>query len=359
MISLKGNIINFDESFYGEITFNEKINKINKVKKQSDDLIIPGFIDLHCHGANGFDTMDGWNSIEKMTNYHLKNGTTTILPTTWTSTLEHTFEALREFENYKKINSNIIGVHLEGPFINPNKLGAQPPLAINPSIEYVNQLQDLAPIKVITLAPELDNMESFIEEINKLGIKIQIGHSLADYNCCAKFMSKYEIGFTHLYNAMSGNHHRNPGVLTAALDLGSFSEIICDFNHVSKESIKIAKKCIKNLYAVTDSMGATGLKNGIYRFFNTEVEKKDKIAVLKGTNSLAGSIVNMHDTFLNLKKLDFSLNDIVKMTSYNAAKYLQIDDLGYIAENKVSNILVLDKNLNLKEIYLNGIKINE
>ena len=359
MISLKGNIINFDESFYGEITFNEKINKINKVKKQSDDLIIPGFIDLHCHGANGFDTMDGWNSIEKMTNYHLKNGTTTILPTTWTSTLEHTFEALREFENYKKINSNIIGVHLEGPFINPNKLGAQPPLAINPSIEYVNQLQDLAPIKVITLAPELDNMESFIEEINKLGIKIQIGHSLADYNCCAKFMSKYEIGFTHLYNAMSGNHHRNPGVLTAALDLGSFSEIICDFNHVSKESIKIAKKCINNLYAVTDSMGATGLKNGIYRFFDTEVEKKDKIAVLKGTNSLAGSIVNMHDTFLNLKKLDFSLNDIVKMTSYNAAQYLQIDDLGYIAENKVSNILVLDKNLNLKEIYLNGIKINE
>ena len=359
MISLKGNIINFDESFYGEITFNEKINKINKVKKQSDDLIIPGFIDLHCHGANGFDTMDGWNSIEKMTNYHLKNGTTTILPTTWTSTLEHTFEALREFENYKKINSNIIGVHLEGPFINPNKLGAQPPLAINPSIEYVNQLQDLAPIKVITLAPELESMESFIEEINKLGIKIQIGHSLADYNCCAKFMSKYEIGFTHLYNAMSGNHHRNPGVLTAALDLGSFSEIICDFNHVSKESIKIAKKCIKNLYAVTDSMGAAGLKNGIYRFFDTEVEKKDKIAVLKGTNSLAGSIVNMHDTFLNLKKLDFSLNDIVKMTSYNAAQYLQIDDLGYIAENKVSNILVLDKNLNLKEIYLNGIKINE
>lgn len=359
MISLKGNIINFDESFYGEITFNEKINKINKVKKQSDDLIIPGFIDLHCHGANGFDTMDGWNSIEKMTKYHLKYGTTTILPTTWTSTLEHTFEALREFENYKKINSNIIGVHLEGPFINPNKLGAQPPLAINPSIEYVNKLLDLAPIKVITLAPELESMESFIEEINKLGIKIQIGHSLADYNCCAKFMSKYEVGFTHLYNAMSGNHHRNPGVLTAALDLGSFSEIICDFNHVSKESIKIAKKCIKNLYAVTDSMGATGLKNGIYRFFDTEVEKKDKIAVLKGTNSLAGSIINMHDTFLNLKKLDFSLNDIVKMTSYNAAKYLQIDDLGYIAKNKVSNILVLDKNLNLKEIYLNGIKINE
>ncbi len=359
MISLKGNIINFDESFSGEIIFNEKINKVNRSSVSTDNFIIPGFIDLHCHGANGFDTMDGWESIKKMSNYHLKKGTTSILPTTWTSTFEHTCKALKDFNNFKKNNSNILGVHLEGPFINPNKLGAQPPRAINPSIDFVKKLQDLAPIKVITIAPELKGMNSFIEEINNFGIKIQFGHSLADYDCCAKLMRKYEIGFTHLYNAMSGNHHRNSGVLAAALDLGSFAEIICDFNHVNETSIKIAKKCIKNLYAVTDSMGATGLENGIYKFFGAEVEKKEKIAVLKNTNSLAGSIVNMHDTFLNLIKIDFSLNDVVKMTSYNAAKYLQNDNLGYIGENKISNILVLDKNLNIKEIYLNGIKINE
>ena len=98
-------------------------------------------------------------------------------------------------------------------------------------------------------------------------INIQFGHSLADFECCAKFMNKYSIGFTHLYNAMSGNHHRSSGVLSAALELGSFAEIICDLNHVNETSIKIAKKCIKNLYAVSDSMGATGLENGIYNFF--------------------------------------------------------------------------------------------
>ena len=359
MISLKGNIINYDESFSGEIIFNEKINTVNKTNLKTDNFIIPGFIDLHCHGANGFDTMDGWDSIKKMTNYHLKKGTTSILPTTWTSTFEHTFKALKDFNNYKKINTNILGVHLEGPFINSNKLGAQPPFAIKPSIDFVKNLQDLAPIKVITIAPELEGMNSFIKEINSLGIKIQFGHSLADYDCCSKFMNEYDIGFTHLYNAMSGNHHRNSGVLAAALDLGLFAEIICDFNHVNKASIKIAKKCIKNLYAVTDSMGATGLNNGVYKFFGTEVEKKEKIAVLKDTNSLAGSIISMHDSFLNLVKLDFSLNEVVKMTSYNAAKYLKIEDLGYIGKNKTSNILVLDKNLNLKEIYLNGVKINE
>ena len=360
MISLRGKIVNFNETFSGEITFKEKIKNIKRLKSiQEEDYIIPGFIDLHCHGANGFDTMDGWNSIKKMSAYHLSHGTTSILPTTWTSTIEHTFNALKEFKNYKNTNTNIFGVHLEGPFINPNKLGAQPPLTINPSIEFIKKLIDVAPIKVITLAPELDGMDDFIYHLDKLKINIQFGHSLADFECCAKFMNKYSIGFTHLYNAMSGNHHRSSGVLGAALELGSFAEIICDLNHVNETSIKIAKKCIKNLYAVSDSMGATGLENGIYNFFGVDIEKKNKIAVVKKTNALAGSIINMHETFSNLIKLKFSLNEAVKMTSYNAAQYLQKYDLGYIGEDKISNILVLDKTLKIKQIYLNGIKINE
>jgi len=359
LISVKGNIVNFDETYSGEVIFNDKIDKIIRSKSNENDYIIPGFVDLHCHGANGFDTMDGWESIQKMANYHLRNGTTSILPTTWTSTFNHTYNALKEFNNYKNKNTNILGVHLEGPFINPNKLGAQPPKAINPSIDFIKKIQVIAPIKVITLAPELDGMDDFIEYLDQLGIKIQFGHSLADYNCCARFMNKYNIGFTHLYNAMSGNHHRNSGVLAAALNLGSFAEIICDLNHVNDTSIKIAKKCIKNLYSVTDSMGATGLKDGIYNFFGVDIVKKNKIAVVRNTNTLAGSIVNMQDTFTNLIKLKFSLNDAVKMTSYNAAKYLRIKDLAYIGENKISNILVLDKSLKIKEIYLNGIKINE
>ena len=360
MLSLKGNIINFDETYCGEIIFNGKINKIIRSGSiKEDDFIIPGFIDLHCHGANGFDTMDGWESIKKMAIYHLKKGTTSILPTTWTSTLDHTFNALKEFNNFKNINTNILGVHLEGPFINPDKLGVQPAKAINPSIEFIKKIQEVAPIKIITIAPELDGMDDFINELDKIGINIQFGHSLADYKCCSKFMNKYSIGFTHLYNAMSGNHHRNSGVLSAALELGSYAEIICDLNHVNKTSIKIAKKCIENLYAVTDSMGAAGLKDGLYNFFGVEVEKKNNSVVVKKTNALAGSIINMHDTFSNLIKLEFSLNDAVKMTSYNAAKYLKMNELGYIGEEKISNILVLDNELKIKEIYLNGVKVNE
>ena len=360
MRSLKGKIINFDDAYVGEIIFNDKINKINRLESvQEDNYIIPGFIDLHCHGANGFDTMDGWESIKNMSLYHLNKGTTSILPTTWTSTFDHTYKALQNFNNFKNTNTNILGVHLEGPFINPNKLGAQPPFTQNPSIEFVNKVRNLAPIKVITLAPELEGMDKFIDALNELDINVQFGHSLAEYSCCVKFMNKHSIGFTHLYNAMSGNDHRNPGVLSAALQLGEFAEIICDMNHVSETSIKIAKKCIKNLYAVTDSIGATGLQDGVYKYFNAEIEKRKNIAVLKKTNILAGSIVNMHDTFSNLIKLKFSLNDVVRMTSYNAAQYLRKHDIGYIGEGKISNILVIDKNLNLKDIFLNGININE
>ena len=360
MISLKGNIVNYDETYSGEIIFDNKINKIIRSNSSKENnYIIPGFIDLHCHGGNGFDTMDGWKSIEKMASYHLSKGTTSILPTTWTSTFDHTYNALKEFNNYKRLNTNIFGVHLEGPFINPKKLGAQPPKTLNPSINFVKEIQTIAPVRVITVAPELDGMDNFINQLDKLGINIQFGHSLADYDCCSKLMNKYNIGFTHLYNAMSGNNHRSSGVIEAALDLGSFAEIICDLKHVNETSIKIAIKCIKNLYAVTDSMGATGLKDGIYKFFDADIEKKNKIALIKNTNSLAGSIVNMYDTFSNLIKLKLSLNDAVKMTSYNAAKYLRMKDFGYIGEKKVSNILVLNKSLKIEEIYLNGIKINE
>ena len=105
-------------------------------------------------------------------------------------------------------------------------------------------------------------------------------------------------------------------------------------------------------------MGATGLENGIYNFFGVDIEKIDKKAVVKKTNALAGSVINMHDTFSNLIKLKFSLNEAVKMTSYNAAKYLRKNDLGYIGEDKISNILILDKALKIKEIYLNGIKFD-
>ena len=157
---------------------------------------------------------------------------------------------------------------------------------------------------------------------------------------------------------MSGNDHRNPGVLSAALELGEYAEIICDFQHVAEPSIKIANKCISKLYAVTDSIGATGMPSGSYKYGDFSIKKKGDIATLQNSNILAGSVMNMHSIFKNLNKMQFSMQEIVALTSYNAAQYINEKNIGLIKSNYKANFLVLDKNLNLKEIYLNGKKIN-
>ena len=356
---ISGKIINYNDSYSGEIIFDENIISINKIEgKNSQNYIIPGFVDLHCHGGGGFDTMDGIQSIQKMSSYHLSKGTTSLLATSWTSSFDHTYKALKDFNSLMNVNTNLIGVHLEGPFINPDKLGAQPALATKPSIEFIEKVIEIANIKTITLAPEIEGMEKFIPFLGNKNINVQFGHTLADSKACEKFMTSIDVSFTHLYNAMSDNNHRNPGVLSAALNNGKFAEIICDLNHVSEEAILIAKKCIPDLYAITDSIAASGMKDGGYKFANVEIEKKNNKVYLNGTKTLAGSVVNMHDTFLNLLKMKISIQDAVRMTSYSASKFLKKEDIGVIDNGKKANFLILDHEFNIKSIYLNGKLIN-
>ena len=158
-------------------------------------------------------------------------------------------------------------------------------------------------------------------------------------------MDKYNISFTHLYNAMSGNDHRNPGVLSAALAYGTYAEIICDKLHVSSEAIKIAKKSIKKLYAVTDSVSVNGLQDGEYKLFNNDIVKKGNTIKLKNNNTLAGSVVTMYDIFINLIELGYNLNEAVEMTSSNAADFLNLDNVGHIKENYLQILLFLIKNI--------------
>ena len=356
---VSGKIINHNSSFIADLYFSEKINEL-KINDSHDynNIIIPGFIDLHCHGGNGFDVMEGSKSIIEMSKYHLMHGTTSIMPTTWTNTLENTLSALKGFNEIKNDNKNILGIHLEGPFINPNKLGAQPNLTEKPSLDFIKKILEISDVKIITLAPEIDGMQEFINDLVDLNIKIQFGHTLADFSCCEKIMKDHEVGFTHLYNAMSGNDHRSPGVLSAALSKGKYAEIICDNIHVSKEAIKIAKKCIPSLYAITDSINASGLYDGEYIFANNKIKKENNSVKISSNGTLAGSIVTMDQTFKNLISMDFSLEEAVALTSYNASKYMKLDNVGIIQKNFLSNFLILDKEFNLKEIYLRGKKIN-
>ena len=357
MQTLSGKIINHDNSFNGNIVFDKKIISLEKTQKEtSNKIIIPGFIDLHCHGGNGHDTMQGLNSIIKMSQYHLSNGTTTLMPTTITSYQTELLNSLDGFDDYlnnNKFLTNISGIHLEGPFINSKKLGAQPSKTISPSIEFIKKIQKIVKIKIMTLAPELYGSEKVIDYLFKNKIKVQFGHSIADYACCYKHMKSRKVGFTHLFNAMSGADSRKPGLVTAALKHANFSEIICDLIHVDEANIKLANKCIENLYSISDSICATGLDDGFYKFAGHNIEKKQGKALIDN-KILAGSVINMHDSFKNLLKINFSFEEAVAMTSYNASKYIEEKNIGKIDIGYFSNILVLDNNLDIKEIYLYG-----
>ena len=158
---------------------------------------------------------------------------------------------------------------------------------------------------------------------------------------------------------MSGHGGRDSGVLSSALLNGKYAEIICDKNHVSEEAIKIAHKCIPGLYAISDAISATGLSDGTYNFAGVTVEKKNNKVYLKKSNTLAGSTITMHETFKNLVNMNFTLEEAVKMTSYNASQYLNLKNLGILEKNNLSNFIVMDKNLNLLKIFLNGELVSE
>jgi N-acetylglucosamine-6-phosphate deacetylase len=232
-------------------------------------------------------------------------------------------------------------------------MGAQPPFAQLPDYSFIKTLMKEAPIKIMTFAPEIKGGLELIDFLIKNDIKPQIGHSLADYNCCILAIEKGVKSFTHLYNAMSGFQHRNPGVVAAAFSKAKYAEIICDLIHVNKEMIKLAFKNIDRLYSITDSISASGMPDGKYKVGTYEVYKKNRVVKLN-EDTLGGSIVTMDKAFNNLIKIGFSIQEAVKMTSTNAARYLDRKDIGHISKEAKANLLVLDSKLNLIEIYLNG-----
>jgi len=358
---ISGKIVCGEDIISGTIIFEDIIKDLKFEKnKNFTNYIIPGFVDLHCHGGNGYDSMEGLESIKKISEYHLFHGTTTLYPTTVTAKLEDTLKALKGLNNYLNLNkeiSNIEGIHLEGPFINPNKMGAQPPFAQLPSYSFIKTLIKEAPIKIMTLSPEIKGGLELIDFLIKNDIKPQIGHSLADYNCCILAIKKGVNSFTHLYNAMSGFQHRNPGVAAAAFSKAKYAEIICDLIHVNKEMIKLAFKNIHRLYTITDSISASGMPDGKYKVGTYEVYKKNGVVKLN-EDTLGGSIVTMDIAFKNLIEIGFSIQEAVKMTSTNAARYLNRKDIGFIKEGMRSNFVLLDKSHNIIDVYLNGKKID-
>ncbi len=263
-----------------------------------------GFIDLHIHGNSGSDVMDSsLDALDNISSSILKGGTTSFLATTMTMSKERIESALDSVQKYSKYvtGANILGVHLEGPFISPDRNGAQEKQHIQAfDIDLIDSYSDI--IKMITLAPEIDGAEAFIRGIKQFypDMILSIGHSSATYEQSKKSFGWGISHATHLFNAMSPLHHRDPGVVGAVFDTDITCDIIPDLVHTHPYTLKLTYQMKKDkLLIITDSMRAGCMKNGNYSLGNQEVIVSDNKATLKD-GTLAGSIIGLNQAIKNM-----------------------------------------------------------
>ncbi|MGD6901908.1 N-acetylglucosamine-6-phosphate deacetylase [Bacillus infantis] len=319
--------------------------------------LAPGFIDLHIHGAGGADTMDSTSeAIQTIARTLPAEGTTSFLATTITQEKSLIEQALANAAAYKQqgAEAEMLGIHLEGPFINEKRKGAQPLEHILKSdVELFKTWQEKAGqlIKLVTLAPELEGGKELVRHLAETGVVASIGHSDADYEEVREAVEAGATHVTHLFNGMKGLHHREPGTAGAALLFKELIvEMIADGVHVRPEMIKLAlnSKGMDGMVLITDSMRAKCLKNGTYDLGGQDVTVKDGMALLED-GTLAGSILKMKDSVKNMTKFaDITLAEAVKLASGNPAKQLDVfDRKGSIAEGKDADLTVLNENMDI------------
>lgn len=351
-----------------EICKVEDINhyEVTEIIDAKNLYISPGFIDIHIHGSGGFDTMDGdINALEKISKTIAAYGTTSFLPTTMTMEKSHIIKALdtikKAMSTETKNGANILGVHLEGPFINPIFKGAQnSEYIIEPDYEFIKNYLDI--IKIITMAPEIKGSFDFMDLIKQNSSAVlSIGHSNATYEEAMEAIERGISHSTHIFNAMTPLHHRNPGVVGAVFNSEITCELIADKIHVHPELFRFLIKAVgeNRICLITDSMRAGCMKDGCYDLGGQSVIVKDGSARLSD-GQLAGSVLTLNLAVKNFfESTDYPLNKIVNMVSINPAKVIGFENQkGSIEKGKDADIILFDKEISIKSVFIEGKKIN-
>lgn len=325
-------------------------------------IAMPGFIDIHIHGAMGGDVMDATpEACQQIAQALVEEGTTGFLATTMTQTDDVIERALRNAAafNSHPMQSQMIGVHLEGPFINSIRAGAQQQQYMRPAnwpIFQAWQALSQQQIKIVTVAPELIT-DDFIESASQSGVVVSAGHTDATGEQIYEAQQKGLQSITHLYNQMSPFHHRGIGVVGEALQNHClFCEIIVDGVHSSVGAVKFAfrNKGADRLILVTDGMRAKGLPDGTFDLGGQTVYVKGEARLADGT--LAGSILKMNDAVKNMQTFtQCSPSDLVKMSSYNACKLLNLEKYGKIEEGYEADIVLLNRQFEIVYTIINGV----
>ncbi|TXK72239.1 N-acetylglucosamine-6-phosphate deacetylase [Paenibacillus sp. N3.4] len=331
--------------------------------------LLPGFIDVHVHGGYGADFMDASSeALDTITRFHSLHGTTALLATTMTATREDIERVLGEVHSYMNESmpyAQILGIHMEGPFISPKWAGAQDPkLMVPPQLAWMEDWHERYPqlVKQLTLAPEREGALELIAWLRDHGIVAACGHTDATY---ADMQSAVREGLTHAvhtYNAMKPLHHREPGTVGAVLtDARISGEIIADGHHVHPAAIRllVLAKQPHGVLLITDAMSAAGLGDGHYELGGLAVTVQSGVARLTEGGALAGSTLTMIDALrFMVREVGVSVEDASRFASGNPARLLGLAEThGSIAPGKQADFLLVSPELDLEHIWIRGQKV--
>ena len=328
------------------------------------EIVAPGLVDTHIHGYAGKDIMNAEEgALDVISKGLLECGVTSFLPTTLTDSKEKTDAALKRVAaEYKDVKgAKVRGIFLEGPFFTEKYKGAQNPNYMSdPKIDYLKEWKEISDglVNKIAIAPEREGAEDFIKKANAMGVRVALGHSDASFDEAVAAVDAGANIFVHTFNGMSGLHHREPGMVGAAMATDAISELICDGHHVNPNAagILMNTKGRDKIALITDCMSAGGMADGDYKLGEFPVRVENGTARLKDGGSLAGSILKLKDGVKNV--VDWEIADIfeaIQMASLVPAKSVGIDNIcGKLHEGYDADFIVLDYDMNLKATYLNG-----
>ena len=366
------NIIYLDKIEKGSVLIeNGKIKEINPSNVNDTEVIdaeglylSPGFIDVHIHGAGGCDTMDGTvESINTIAKTIVEHGTTSFTPTTMTVAAEDIRKSMKVIKKLKEEGTegaNVLGAHLEGPFISPKAIGAQNPnFLLAPSVENYNKIVgDYSDAVVsITMAPEVEGAKELIKYLSDNGVTVSMGHTKATYDEAIEGIKCGACHSTHLYNAMTPFTHREPGVVGATFDTDITTETISDGIHISYPALRTAykQKGTDKVLLVSDAMEACGMPDGQYSLGGQDVIVKNGAArLLDGT--LAGSVLTLDKAVKNIySNSNYPLNEVVRMATYNGAKHCHVEDhKGLIKEGYDADLILFNEDIEIQKVFVNG-----
>ena len=329
--------------------------------------VIPGLVDVHFHGCVGEDFSDAAaDGLQRIADYELSQGVTYICPAGMTLPEEQLSAICKTAAAHRRESrsgAEVVGLHLEGPFLSTAKKGAQNEAFLHdPDVEMLKRLSAAADgcVRLVTVAPEQPNAMEFIRAAKEMGITVSVGHTIADYDIAKQAFENGASHATHLYNGMPPIHHRAPGVIGAAADSENVRvELICDGIHIHGAMVRLTFKLFgkERVVLISDSLRATGMPDGQYPFGGQEIEVHGNRATILGhPETLAGSVTSLMGCMKQAIKFNIPVADAVRACTYNPACAIGIDNrAGTLDIGKEASIVLIDKeSLETKAIIFKG-----